>query len=197
MANTRQIPLGARATDQLLDDLAVALRHVGVSDWGLPSNARLVEHISQVKAIQAELAGRGLDGSSRLEILSKETGWQMQELLDDCLAFPKKMPYVREQDGIRRTLRCQACRNAERPADAKLFWFCNACMERVVDAIRSRIPCSGIYLIRTYSPQCRCPHADGDTVLATDVDTDFPRFGVCEKCVVEEIERRSVTAASQ
>lgn len=190
MANTRQIPLQERPNDQVLDDLCVELRHVGVGDYGLPSDAKLVEHIREVKAIHAELAERGMDGKSRVELLSKETGWQMQELLNDCLAFPKKMPYVREQDGIRRTLRCHACRNAERLPDAKLFWFCDACMGRVVDAIRSRVPCSGIILMRTYTPECRCPHADGDTVLATDGNNDFPLFGVCEKCVVEEIERR-------
>lgn len=190
MANTQPIPLHERLNEELLEDLCIELRHVGVGDYGLPNEARLVEHIYQVNAIHTELARRGLDCSPRLELLSKETGWQMQKLLEECSAFPKKMPYVRDQDGIRRTLRCRACGKAERPPNAKLFWFCDACMGRVVDAIRSRVPCAGIILIRTYTPACRCLHADGDTVLATDGNNDFPLFGVCETCILEEIERR-------
>jgi hypothetical protein len=190
MANTQHIPLHERPEEQLLEDLCVELRHVGVGDYGLPNEFRLVEHIHQVTAIHAELARRGVRERSRLELLSKETAWQIQELLEDCLAFPKKMPYVREQDGIRRTLRCRACGQAERPPDAKVFWFCDACMGRVVDAIRGRVPCAGIILMRTYTTECRCPHADGDTVLATDGNNDFPLFGVCEKCILEEIQRR-------
>jgi hypothetical protein len=190
MANTRQIAFQKRPEEQLLEDLCIELRHVGVGDYGLPKEARLVEHIREVNAIHAELARRGVDERSRLELLSKETAWQMHELLEDCLAFPEKMPYVREQDGIRRTLRCQACGKAERPPGAKVFWFCDACMGRVVDAIRSRVPCAGVILMRTYTPACRCPHADGDTVLATDGNNDFPLYGVCEKCILEEIERR-------
>jgi hypothetical protein len=190
MANTRQIPFQERPEEQLLEDLCIELRHVGVGDYGLPNEARLVEHIHEVNAIHAELARRGVDERSRLELLSKETAWQIHELLEDCLAFPKKMPYVREQDGIRRTLRCRACGKAERPPGAKVFWFCDACMGRVVDAIRSRVPCAGVILMRTYTPACRCPHADGDTVLATDGNNDFPLYGVCEKCILEEIERR-------
>jgi hypothetical protein len=190
MANTRQIPLKERPDEGLLEDLCIELRHVGVGDSGLPDNVRVVEHIHQVNAIHAELARRDVDDRSRLELLSKETAWRIQELLEDCLAFPRKMPYVREQDGIRRTLRCRACGKGERPPDAKIFWFCDACMGRVVDAIRSRVPCAGIILIRTYTPACRCAHADGDTVLATDGNPDFPLYGVCEKCILDEIKRR-------
>ena len=127
---------------------------------------------------------------SRLELLSKETAWQMQELLDDCLAFLEKMPFARDPDGIRRTLRCRACGKAERPPEAKVFWFCDVCMGRVVDAIRSRVPYAGIILMRTDTPACRCPHADGDTVLAMDGSHDVPFYGVCEKCILEETERR-------
>ena len=192
MANTRQIQLQEKPDEQILEDLCIELRHVGVGDYGLPNEARLVEHIHQVSSIHAELSRRGVDCKSRLKLLSKETTWQIQELLEDCLAFPTKMPYVREQDGIRRTLRCHSCQKAERPPDAKIFWFCDACMGRVVDAIRSRVPFADIILLRTYTPACRCPHADDDTVLATDGNYDFPLYGACEKCILEEIERRKL-----
>lgn len=121
MANTRQIPLKERPDEGLLEDLCIELRHVGVGDSGLPDNVRVVEHIHQVNAIHAELVRRDVDDRSRLELLSKETAWRIQELLEDCLAFPRKMPYVREQDGIRRTLRCRACGKGERPPDAKIL----------------------------------------------------------------------------
>jgi hypothetical protein len=190
MANTQQMSIQERANDQLLEDLCTELRHVGVGDYDLPNNAKVVAHIREVNAIHDELARRNVKIEDRLKLLSNETNWQMPELLQDCLAHPQTMPYVRERDGIRHALRCQLCRKAERPAGAKLFWFCETCMGRVLDAIRQRITFPGIILLRTYTPECRCPHADDDTVLATDGNNDFPLCGVCEQCILGEIERR-------
>ena len=145
----------------------------------------------EVSAVHAELASRRVDVPARLERLSEETHWQIPALLADCLAYPQRLPYVRDPDGIRRYLRCQLCRTAERTPDAKLFWFCADCMRRVLDAVRQRMPISGIILFRTYNADCRCAHADADTVLATDHYSDVI-YGVCERCIHDEIERRRV-----
>ena len=176
-------------TSELLEELCLALRHVGVGDHDLPSGERVTAHIHSVQRLHAVLLARGADVLPRLQRLSTETGWLMPELLADCLGFPATQPYVREPDGIRRTLRCQRCHHAERPADARLFWFCDSCLHDVRVSLRTRQPLSDVVLFRSYTPECWCPHADAETVLACDhyVDTIA---GVCERCVSEELERR-------
>ncbi len=190
MANTppRQ-PIHECSNEELLTDLCRELRHVAVSESDLPRGEHVVQHVREVRAIHTELAARRVDCRLRLEQLSEETGWQIPMLLGECLAYPEQLPYVREPDGIRRFLRYQLCSKAERIPDAKLFWFCNACMGRVLNAVRQRTPIPGIYLFRTYSPECRCAHADAETVLATDHYSDV-MYGVCDRCLCEEIERR-------
>jgi hypothetical protein len=190
MANTPlPPPLRERPNEQLLDELCVELRNVGVEDWSLPDDERVIAHVRQVCAIHRELTARQIDLADRISELSSQTGWQMKLLLDDCLAFPTKMPYVREQDGIRRTLRCQECKRAERPPDAKLFWFCNECLLATVAAMRTCKPTAGVVLFRTYNSECRCEHADSETVLACDRYVE-ELSGVCEKCLEAELERR-------
>src|SRR6266567_4141676 len=191
MANSPPtIPVQKRRDEELLEDLCVELRHVGVGDHDLPNGQRILPHIQEVVAIHAELARRGVDWRPRVDRLSTETKWQMPSLLDDCLAFPERLPFVREPDGIRRTLRCQLCSRAERPVDAKLFWFCDPCMRRVTEALHQRAPVQGITLFRTYNAECRCPHADADTVLAADLYMVEQLHGVCERCILDELERR-------
>jgi hypothetical protein len=190
MANTPpSLPMRERSTESLLDALCVELRHVGVGDINLPSDKRIVGHIEQVCTIHKELLTRQVDSTSRLEELGKQTGWLMKALLDDCLAFPSKLPYVREHDGIRRTLRCGQCKRAERPPDAKLFWVCNDCLEASIESIRTRQPRPGLILFRTFNPECRCEHADSDTVLAADCYIE-QLSGVCDMCVEIELKRR-------
>ena len=184
-------PIHRRSDEELLGDLCIELRHVACNDYGLPHGEGVIAHIREVCGIHVELASRRVDYRSRLERLSEETRWQMPTLLDDCLAFPERLPYVREADGIRRSLRCHLCSNAERPSDAKVFWFCDDCLRRVLDAVRQRTPSQGIVLFRTYSTECRCTHADADTVLATDHSGDV-LFGVCERCIHDELQRRRV-----
>ena len=176
-------------TSELLEELCLALRHVGVGDHDLPSGERVTAHILSVQRLSAVLLARGVDVRPRLERLSTETGWLMPELLADCLGVPAPQPYVRESDGIRRTLRCQRCHRAERPPDAWIFWFCDGCLHEVLTALRTRQPLSGVVLFRSYSSECWCRHADAETVLACDhyVDT---LSGVCELCVGAELERR-------
>jgi hypothetical protein len=190
MANTPpKRPIQERADKDLVEDLCIELRHVACADYELPHGHGVIAHIREVCGIHAELAIRRVDSVPRLVELSEETRWQIPTLLGDCLAFPERLPYVREADGIRRTLRCHLCSKAERPQDAKLLWFCNGCLRCVLDGVRQRSPLQGIVLFRTYSAECRCSHADADTVLATDHCSDV-LFGVCERCICDELERR-------
>jgi hypothetical protein len=191
MANSPpRLPIRERSDKELLDDLSIQLRHVGCADYDLPTGKRVLEHIKEVSAIHAELARRNLDLHARLQQLSDETEWQMTSLLNDCLAYPQCLPFVREKDGIRRALRCHLCSQMERPVDAKLFWFCNPCMERVAESLRTQTPLQGIVLFRTYNSECRCSHANADTVLA-DQSYAEQLNGVCEVCIRDELKRRA------
>jgi hypothetical protein len=176
--------------EELLEDLCVELRHVAVSDAGLPSGSRVVAHIHLVKRLHSALRLRGCDPTSRVTRLSEETSWQMGCLFDDCLRFPETLPYVRETDGLRRTFRCLRCRAAERPPDAKLFWFCDGCLRAILEAVRQRRPIDDVMLFRTYDSSRRCVHADPDTVLAADYYHEVPD-GVCTVCISDELSRRA------
>jgi hypothetical protein len=190
MANTPpKSPIQKRSDSDLLDEFCLELRHVGVCDNDLPDGNRVKQHIREACIIHTELVRRKIDIVHRIALLSKETSWKMDELLEDCLAFPKRQPYVKELDGIRRTLRCHLCRKAERPPNAKLFWFCELCMSRVATALHQKVTCDGIVVFRSYTPNSRCSHADADTPLAAEWYSE-QIYGVCEKCVSEEIERR-------
>lgn len=179
-----------RDTSTLLDDLCIALREVGVRDGDLPLGQRVVRAIEDVCAIDAELRQRNIDISARLKELSKQTHWQMEILLTECLDYPVTVPYVREEDGIRRRLRCTLCRQAERPQNAEQFWMCDACIRRVICAIQSREPIDGIILFRSYNVAARCEHANSETVLAGD-SWGEAIFGNCEVCFKIELSRRS------
>ena len=189
---TPEPPLGERNSADLLEALCIALRKVAVSDSSLPSGEVVVGHINSVREIHSELTRRNFDCTPRLQTLSEETRWQIPQLLDDCLLFPASLPFVREPDGIRRTLRCQRCKRAERPRDAELFWFCDACMQRLSAALRDRKPLDGVVLFRTFNPECRSRHADSDTVLAAGYYYE-ELSGVCEQCIQEELSRRHAT----
>lgn len=193
MANTPpESSLEKRSDEELLEDLCIALRNVACNDYDLPDGKRVAQYVHKVRAIHAELMTRRVDWTQRLERLSQETRWQIPVLLEDCLSYPRRLPYVRDPDGVRRTLRCTLCAQGESPPDDKLFWYCNACLKRVLDAMRDRCPFEGLILFRTYNAGCRCAHADSDTVLATDISADT-LFGVCERCVSDELARRQVT----
>ena len=192
MANTPpRPPIPKRPTEELLEDLCLELRHVACGEFDLPCGERVVSHVREACVIHTELTLRRVDCGARLERLSEETGWLIPMLLADCLAYPQRTPYVRESDGIRRHLRCRLCTKLERPPDAELFLFCHECMCRVLAAVRLRAPIPGIVVFRTYNPECRCAHADADTVLAVDGPFYLDEvYGVCERCVHDEIERR-------
>jgi hypothetical protein len=183
-------PIDKRTDEELLDDLCLELRHVACREGDLPHGERVLVHVREVRALQAEISKRRVDSRPRLEQLSEQTRWQIPTLLDDCLAYPQRIPYVREPDGIRRFLRCHLCAKAECPPDAKLFSFCETCMHRVLDAVKQCAPIPGVILFRTYNAECRCVHANVDTVLAGENYDEV--YGVCEKCIHEEIQRRQV-----
>lgn len=186
-------PIDKRTDEELLDDLCLELRHVACNEGDLPLGERALSHVREVRALHAEISKRGVDFSPRLEQLSEQTRWQIPALLDDCLAYPQRIPYVRDTDGVRRFLRCHLCVRAERPPDAKLFWFCETCMQRVLNAVQQRTPIPGIVVFRTYNAECRCAHADADTVLAGEGQFYVDEvYGVCEKCIRDEIERRQM-----
>lgn len=189
MANTPpRPPINKRPDEELLEDLCRELRYVAVNEGALPSGERVVVHIHEVCAVYNELDSRRIDVCARLDRLSDETHWQIPPLLADCLAYPERLPYVRDPDGIRRYLRCQLCDKVERPPDAKVLYFCEACMRRVIDSIRQHRPIPRIILFRTFNTECRCSHADGNTVLAQYNSDEMQ--GVCERCIQDEIERR-------
>lgn len=192
MRNTpRKPPPSTRDSSVLLDDLCLALRDVTVFNGHLPNGAVVVEKIDDVKAIFAELSKRGVEVAPTLEELSSKTNRKMEDLLEDCLAYPERAPYEKGLDSIQERLRCSLCRKAERPEET-LFWVCDQCLDRTVDAIENRTPFPGLFLYRTYTESKRCDHGDAETVLATIFlsDEDWFEAGKCKQCCVDEKKRR-------
>ena len=181
-------PIAQRDSQTLLEDLCIALRYVGMSNYQFhPDDAR--KKITEVQSIHQELSRRHFDPTDRLTELSQQTKWRMLDLLEDCLAYPRAVPYVKDPDGIRIHLRCHLCRTAEHPPNPE-FWMCDNCLKRVIDSIESKTPINGIILFRTFNTSARCAHADSDTVLAAD-SWQETIFGNCAKCFTEELQRRS------
>ncbi|MBA3533633.1 MAG: hypothetical protein H0T73_17085 [Ardenticatenales bacterium] len=189
-------PISERDSELLLEELCIALRNVGVHDWYLPDGERIVQDIEEVKGIYTELERRDSPVIPRITRLSEETTWQMEILLEECLSYPQRMPYVREKDGIRRRFRCHVCGKGERPLDDEEFWMCDGCIREVIDAIRVCTPIKGIVLLRTYNEDKRCLHADADTVLAYYDNYDYEWCGGwCEECLLEAQAWRKKTLA--
>ena len=128
MKNTpAELPFEQRDTEELVEDLCLALRDVGIRDYCLPKDEEAVSAVLRVQGLHGELSRRGADLTRRLERLAEETSWQMLPLLRDCLIYPDVIPYVRERDGIRRVLRCPACRQREISRREGVVWLCDAC----------------------------------------------------------------------
>lgn len=183
-------PLGTWESS-LLEDLCVDLRRVGVHEAGIPSDSRTVAFVEAVQSKFAELTTRGVELGPRIAALSAECGWDMEELLTQCVAYPKLIPMVREADGVRRALRCPGCRSRERPQSDDHFFLCSECLHACLHAVRVRVPLPGMLLFRTYSQQWRCPHAGDETVLVKYPD-EYELYGTgsCETYIVEELNRR-------
>jgi hypothetical protein len=129
MKNTpAEPPIEQRETGELVEDLCLALRDVGVGDHNLPDGEWVVSAVLRVRRLHDELSRRGADVTRRLERLSEETSWQMTPLLRDCLMYPEVIPYVRERDGVRRALRCLACRKRDVIGPKGVgVWLCETC----------------------------------------------------------------------
>src|SRR5262245_56720775 len=109
-----QPPVQDRSTDGLLDDLSAALRMVAIGTrHSVPRG--YVSHVEQVQLTHSELLRRGIDLADFLGALSRATGWQMLELLGDCVRYPAATPRVRNLDGLRIDLVCIGCQADERP----------------------------------------------------------------------------------
>jgi hypothetical protein len=188
MSDGSSSPARQRVAPELLEELCIELRWVAVFDYAL-SCEKAKEHIRKTRELHAALLGKGADILGALASLSKETGWRMGDLLADCLRYPEVVPYVREADGLRRHLRCRRCGTKERPIDAKLFWFCDDCLEELIEALRAARQIAGVFMFRTYSSGMRCSHANDDTVLVSEIDFDQTP-GVCELCLRDELARR-------
>jgi hypothetical protein len=184
-----------RETEELLEDLCLALRDVGVRDYWLHDDEQAISFVKEVQLIYSELNKRNVDLLDRLNQLSDETGWQMEPLLSECLAYPETIPYVREKDGVRRVFRCPICERREMP-DRDGIWLCDICLIQAIESIRNRTPSKGLVLFRTYNESKRCKHADEDTVLMTFDDEYDYQMGnsYCERCLIEEQHRRITKA---
>jgi hypothetical protein len=183
-------PISSRKSNELIDDLGIALRNVSVFGYDLPNGARVVQKIEEVNVLFAELSKRGVVLDDYIRELAFQTNWQIDALLQDCLAYPKVIPYVRDVDGVRRVFRCNLCRKAEFPADSQLR-MCDDCLERTIGNLDNRTPPKGLLFYRTYNTLRRCLHADPETVLVTWDDEEFWETGRCKVCLEEERSART------
>ncbi|MEJ7848308.1 MAG: hypothetical protein WKF92_09490 [Pyrinomonadaceae bacterium] len=191
MQNTpSQLPITQRPTDELIEDLCLALRDVGVRTWSLPNDDFAVSAVRNVQQIYALLRQRNADIRSRIERLSEETSWQMKTLLEECLAFPEVIPYVKDADGVRRALRCSICQKREH-LDREGIWLCDVCLAQAKDSIESLIPMKGLLLLRIYNEENWCKHANSETVLIAFDDYDTLGNIYCNQCFSEEQARRT------
>ena len=184
------LPFEQRPTDELIEDLCLALRDVGVRTYSLPNDERAISAVRCVQKIYELLELRKIDALARIERLSKETSWQMETLLQECLAFPKVVPYVKDTDGVRRALRCSICQKRECP-DREGIWLCDVCLLQAKDSIESRVAMKGLLLLRIYNEEHWCKHADSETVLVAFDDYDTLGNTYCKECLTEEQTRRT------
>ena len=191
MQNTPPLlPIEQRPTSELVEDLCLALRDVGVWTWNLPNDERAIYKIRSVQEIYAKLEERKVDVRTRIEHLTEETSWQMEILLQECLAFPEIIPYARDLDGVRRSFRCSICQKREFP-DCEGIFLCNVCLAQSKESFESKMPMNGLLLFRIYNEANWCRHADSETILMAFDDYDALETTWCEKCVVEEQRRRA------
>ncbi len=186
-------PISQRPAAHLVEDLCLELRHVGGGDYVLPDSADAIAHIEEVQRIYVELEKRQVDVHERITQLSVKTGWLMDELLLECLAFPEAIPFVKESDSIRRAFRCYRCQEREMP-DHKGMPLCDSCLAGALYSVESRIPEEGLVLFRTYNPSLWCAHSDADTVLLSLDTSDWTENGYCYICLLEEQQRRKLAA---
>jgi hypothetical protein len=182
----------SRSSEELLEDLCIALRQVGVGERVFRAGEDAQGEIRNVVAIADELEKRSYDYTGRLERLSNETGWQVIFLLDECKRFPRAIPYVRDLDGIRRQFRCRYCRRAERPEDDVSLSACDQCLSKMILTFESLKSLPGTILFKTYDQVFRCQHADDDTVLLSAYlgQEGVYEPGQCKRCLQDLLDHR-------
>ncbi len=183
-------PYAERPNEELIEDLCLALRDVGVGAYSLPDGHRVEVAIKKVQEIHSLLNERGVDLRNRLERLGSETNWQMGKLLADCLSYPEVVPYVRAEDGVRTVFRCIICFAREYP-DRESIWLCDECLAQAKESIDTRIPVKGLLLLRLYNNEYWCKHADAETVLIGIEDYEPITTYYCKRCITEEQEGRA------
>jgi hypothetical protein len=191
-------PRNERRTEELLEELCIALREVGLSTKFLPytePDPDIVEEVDRVRAIENELRARRVESMSRLELLSDETGWSMPDLLLEIRAYPGVRPWVRgRQNGLRIATTCEACGAREFPPDSRRIRICDRCLGVLESSLATAAIKDRMLLYRTYASDARCAHANDDTVLGVypwikEWSEDFP-VGLCRECVAQELSRR-------
>ena len=156
-------------TDELLEELCIALRDVGLSTKFLPytePDPDIDEEVERVRTIDVELRARRVDPMPRLEVLSEETGWSMPELFDEVREYPVVRPWVRNKNnGLRIATSCEACRAREFPADSRKIRLCDYCLGVLNTSLVTTRAKDHMLLYRMYARDARCAHANDDTVL--------------------------------
>ncbi len=192
IARDTNIPIHFKSETRLVEDLCLFLRDVGVFDHRLPTDTQAIIYIEQVKLHHHEITKRGIDIALRIQALTDETGWLMEVLLSDCLNYPETVPYVREKkSGIRRVFGCYLCYIREAP-DREGIWVCDDCLERLEQQLQMRVGDDVTIILRSYSKELWCDHADSETPLAFIYEVSSAGAGYCEKCILKEKQRRSV-----
>jgi hypothetical protein len=186
-----ELPIGQLETSRIVEELCLALRDVGVRDHGLPNDERVISAIEKVQQLSFELRKREAVIQPRIAQLSQETSWQMEALLEECLAYPRVLPYVRERDGVRRTLRCMVCQKRELP-DRNGLYLCDTCLLEAIKSIKEKVPLPNLLLLRIYNQSNWCKHADSETVMMAFDDYDSLGYAWCEECIKEEQARRKM-----
>lgn len=192
-------PIAARTTEDIVEDLCIALRNLALSTRHLPYSGPLPDietESAAVKAICAELAKRRVDPSSRLVTLTIETGWQMEALHSEALENPNCRPWVRDaRDGVRLALRCEVCEAREFPVTAQSIRLCDQCLDVFRLSLMSPTDTPRMLLYRSFTPDARCEHATNDTVLGiypwTREWSEYFEVGVCLQCLEAERSRRA------
>jgi hypothetical protein len=189
-------PVEARSSDELVEELGLALRDAASWSISMPDDPRAQAHIERVKASHGELTRRGIDLAPSLADLTQQTGWLMAPFLEECLRYSTSSPagaiapMVRDTDGVRRRFRCPRCGVAEFP-DNDGIRLCDQCLAEAAAAVAERRRLDGLLVFRSYTPERWCSHADAETVLMAIEDYDEGGPCYCAVCLADERQRRA------
>ncbi len=124
-------PISERPDPDLVEDLRLALRDLGVSNKCLPDLEPARMAIAVVQELEAEVGKRQLDISARVRRLSEETDWPMVDLLQDAVRYPDAIPYLPETPAPS----CGEC-GEPIPREAALS-LCDTCLDRGISEVSS------------------------------------------------------------